>query len=109
MTPEQLAKWEKSWRMGRTCYVLFVGVLFWGLLTGSVWAVAMSATQGWERLPHYLAFGLIGFPIGGMFFRHHQVIGDGIEMQEGAGREKRLSPTAVVATTVLARVSGEGV
>jgi hypothetical protein len=68
MNPNQLKNWESLRRRGRKWYILVVGVLCWGLLSGLVWAVAMSAMQGWERLPLLLALGLVGFPIGGYFF-----------------------------------------
>ena len=54
--------------MGRTRYIWLVGVLGWGVATGSMWAVAMAAMQGWDRLPVLLAIALVGFPIGGYFF-----------------------------------------
>jgi hypothetical protein len=68
MTEKQLARWAKVREKGRARYILLYGVLFWGVLTGALWAVAMAAVQGWDRLPTYLAFGLIGFPIGGVLF-----------------------------------------
>ncbi|HVL12023.1 MAG TPA: hypothetical protein VM529_05630 [Gemmata sp.] len=67
-TDRQLARWEKMRKMGRTRYVWLVGVLGWGVATGSTWAVTMAAVQGWDRLPTLLTLALIGFPIGGYFF-----------------------------------------
>jgi hypothetical protein len=68
MTDDQLARWEKTRKMGRTRYVWLVGVPGWGVAVGSTWAVAMAAMQGWDRLPTLLALALVGFPIGGYFF-----------------------------------------
>jgi hypothetical protein len=68
MTDKQLARWEKTRRMGRMRYIWLVGVLGWGVATGSMWAIAMAAMQGWERLPVLLPLALVGFPIGGYFF-----------------------------------------
>jgi hypothetical protein len=47
---------------------MLYGVALWGLATGVIWALGMSALQGWQRLPFYLPFALIGFPVGGYFF-----------------------------------------
>jgi hypothetical protein len=68
LTEKQIARWEKTRKMGRARYIWLVGVLGWGVATGSMWAVAMAAMQGWERLPVLLAMALVGFPIGGYFF-----------------------------------------
>ena len=68
MTDEQLARWEKTRKMGRTKFVWLVGVLGWGVGTGSLWAVATAALRNWEDLPRLLALALVGFPIGGYFF-----------------------------------------
>lgn len=68
MTEKQLDRWEKTRRMGRPRFVLLVGVLYWGVLTGLLWSVAMAAIQGWDRLPTLLPIALVGFPVGGFFF-----------------------------------------
>ena len=68
MSDKQMARWEKTRRMGRTRYIWLVGVLGWGVATGTMWAVAMAAMRGWDRLPVLLAIALVGFPLGGYFF-----------------------------------------
>jgi hypothetical protein len=68
MTAAEAAKWEKVRGRGKKRYVLVTGVLLWGVVTGIVWSIVMSAVQGWDRLPLYLILALILFPIGGIFF-----------------------------------------
>jgi uncharacterized membrane protein len=68
MTEKQAARWAKTRQMGRGRYTLIYGVLIWGVVTGILWAVAMAWMQGWNQLPGFLIFGLIGFPIGGYFY-----------------------------------------
>jgi hypothetical protein len=68
MSRQQLDNWAEIRQKGRTRYVWLNGVLCWGLPTGVLWAVAMAAMEGWNRLPLLLAFAIIGFPIGGFFF-----------------------------------------
>lgn len=68
MTQKQLENWARIRQRGRTRYIWLNGVLYWGLSTGVLWAVTMAAVQGWDRLPRLLAFAVIGFPIGGIFF-----------------------------------------
>jgi hypothetical protein len=61
-------RWSETRRMERSRYIWRYGVLGWGLSVGVIWALVMSALQGWERLPILLPLALIGFPIGGYFF-----------------------------------------
>jgi hypothetical protein len=68
MTEKQATRWKKTRQMGRGRYTLIYGVLIWGVATGVIWALAMSAIQGWERLPILLVLALVAFPIGGIFF-----------------------------------------
>ena len=68
LTKEQVKKWEKTLRMGRGKYSLIYGMLLWGIPTAILWALAMSAVQGWDRLSMLLMLALVAFPIGGIFF-----------------------------------------
>lgn len=68
MSQKQLVNWAKTRQKGRARYVWLNGVLTWGLTTGVLWAIAMAAMQGWERLPLLLALAVICFPIGGFFY-----------------------------------------
>ena len=44
--------------MGRGKYTLIYGMLLWGIPTAILWALAMSAVQGWDRLPVLLVLAL---------------------------------------------------
>jgi hypothetical protein len=68
MNQKQFERWAKTRQIGRTAHIWRCGVLGWGLPVGIIWAVAMAAIQGWDRLPILLPVALIGFPIGGYFF-----------------------------------------
>ena len=63
-----MERWAKIRAKGRTRFIWFNGVLIWGVMTGILWAVVMAAWQDWSRLPRFLGFALVGFPIGGYFF-----------------------------------------
>ena len=52
--------------MGRSRFVMRFWVLGWGLTTALFWSLLMAYTEGWYQLPIFLAFGLIGFPPGGL-------------------------------------------
>ena len=67
MTPQQKEKWSKVRRLGQQRYILLYGVLGWGVTTGVVWAIVMSAIGGWDGLIFRLALALITFPLGGYF------------------------------------------
>ena len=68
LNEKQLAQWAKTRRMGRSRFIWRVGVLYWGIITGTVWSIVMGAMQGWDQFPILLCLALIGFPIGGYFF-----------------------------------------
>ena len=68
LTQKQAAKWKKTRELGSRRFTLINGVLLWGLPAGIVWAIAMAALQGWNRLPLFLVLALIGFPLGGVFY-----------------------------------------
>jgi hypothetical protein len=61
-------RWAKTRQMGRSRYVLWTGVVGWGVTTGVVWALSMAMKEGWSLLPIFLTFALIAFPAGGYFF-----------------------------------------
>ncbi len=68
MNEKQIRQWSETRKKGRRRFILVNGVLGWGVMTGVLWSLFMAMTQGWEKLPAYLAFGLIGFPLGGLAF-----------------------------------------
>jgi hypothetical protein len=43
MNEKQTAWWQRRRAKGRKHFIWLYGVVLWGLLTGLVWAVAMSA------------------------------------------------------------------
>jgi hypothetical protein len=76
MSPEQVKRWEKTRRMGRTHFVWLFGVLGFGLTMGVCLPVAIAAVgsylpgnivPGWERLPYSLSVCLILSPLVGYF------------------------------------------
>jgi hypothetical protein len=67
MTAKQRENWEKTRLKGRSHFIRFRGVLFWGVSLGLVWPLAMAAVKGW----HYvltIPVTLILFPFGGYFW-----------------------------------------
>jgi hypothetical protein len=68
MSERDVARWEATRSKGRSRYIWLFGVVGWGVFTGLIWALILGWQQGWDRLPALLAFGLIGFPIGGYFW-----------------------------------------
>lgn len=61
-------QWETTRARGRDRYIWTVGVMGWGMTTGILWAVAMSAMSGWDHLPVLFPLALIGFAGGGYVF-----------------------------------------
>lgn len=68
LTEMQASKWKKTRELGVRRFTLINGVLMWGLPAGIVWAIAMAAIQGWNRLPAFLVLSMIAFPLGGIFY-----------------------------------------
>jgi hypothetical protein len=63
------SRWEKMRKKGFLRFVLVNGVLYWGVLTGLFFAIAMSAIDS-QRDPFLrtLCLSLVAFPIGGVFW-----------------------------------------
>lgn len=68
MTQRQLERWKVTRAKGRGRYIWLTGVLVWGVATGVLWSVTMSAIKGWSQFPIFLPIALIVYPIGGYYF-----------------------------------------
>ncbi len=68
MNQKQFERWAKTRQIGRSRFIWRFGVFAWGVPVGVIWAIAMAAMRGWDQLPIFLPFALIGFPIGGYVF-----------------------------------------
>lgn len=64
--------WAKKRAMGRRRYIYMYGVLFWGVLTGVLWALVMTFISDGpiigRGLLGALSFALPAFMIGGYFW-----------------------------------------
>ncbi|WP_246315800.1 hypothetical protein [Paenibacillus foliorum] len=65
MTAEQANKWRKRRMMGKSKYVMFYGVVTWGIIlaalfTGMEWITQQSFTTSWVYI-RVIVFGILGF------------------------------------------------
>jgi putative flippase GtrA len=65
MNPHQYDKWSKVREKGKTHFVWFNGVLFWGILTGIMWSVVMMYVMPNKNPYVTFIIALILFPISG--------------------------------------------
>jgi hypothetical protein len=64
----QLERWAKMRRLGRTRFVIYYGVLAWGVGTGVFVSILLGWLQGWNDFGMWLAISMVSFPIGGIFW-----------------------------------------
>ncbi|WP_246079285.1 hypothetical protein [Paenibacillus piri] len=65
MTEQQADKWRKTRTMGKGKYVMYFGVLTWGIIlaalfTGMEWLTQQSFTLSWMYI-RLAVFGILGF------------------------------------------------
>jgi len=65
MHQQQYDKWSKVREKGKTHFVWFNGVLFWGILTGIMWSVVMMYVMPNKNPYSTFIIALILFPISG--------------------------------------------
>lgn len=82
MQDRRLKKWSKMVRLGRNKYLLYYGVLLWGitasiLLGGVELASTGTVTSTWTVV-RFFVFGIAGFFIGNSrWMRYQQKYGNG--------------------------------
>jgi hypothetical protein len=59
-------KWTDLSKLGRKRFVLFYGVLGWGIPTAILFALIQSYLDGWDQFPYHLTQALLIFPLGGV-------------------------------------------
>lgn len=62
-----LARWQKIREQGPLRFIVFRGMLGWGVTTALLWCGLMTVFTEREFLP-LLTAALIGFPIGGLIW-----------------------------------------
>ena len=70
--PTQLESqgWSLTRMMGRSVFVRKYGILFWGVPTAILWAVAMACLSGFDHLAILLTISLVVSPFSGFCFGH---------------------------------------
>jgi hypothetical protein len=66
MSPENLEKTNKALALGRSRFVLFYGVLGWGIPTAILFVLLRSYQEGWDSFLFQLIPALVLFPLGGI-------------------------------------------
>lgn len=61
-------KWEETRNKGKARYILFHGVLGWGVPTAILWSILMEFISPTDAFWQRLLIALILFPIGGIAF-----------------------------------------
>lgn len=67
MNRKQYEKWSTIRKKGRRHFIWFQGVLFWGIITGIMWSVAMAYYSPSEHIYIRPMIALTVFPISGYF------------------------------------------
>lgn len=70
MTDNSPQGWALTRTMGRKTFVRKFGILFWGIPTAILWAIAMSYLSGFDHLPVLLTISLLISPFSGFCFGH---------------------------------------
>ena len=65
MNQHQYDKWSKVRKKGKTHFVWFNGVLFWGILTGLMWSVVLAYVMPNKNPYATLFIAMILFPLSG--------------------------------------------
>ena len=70
MLASNAEKWDKFSKLGYNRFVLFIGVLGWGLPTSILFTLIQTFEEGWDGFLVRLIISAILFPIGGIAFGH---------------------------------------
>ena len=70
MSDNSLQGWSLTRTMGRPAFVRQYGILFWGIPTAILWAVAMACLSGFDHLAILLTISLVVSPFSGFCFGH---------------------------------------
>jgi hypothetical protein len=68
MQNKQSNKWENTRKLGLFKFVLFYGVLYWGVTVGILWSVVMQLMNPIDPWYFRPLIALVLFPIAGIFF-----------------------------------------
>jgi hypothetical protein len=68
MSPEDMAKWERTRRQGFQRFVWVRGLLGWGIPMGVLWWGAMTLFAPTPNPGQMLVLSLVIFPIGGLLW-----------------------------------------
>ncbi len=68
MSHSDTEKWAKLSKLGRSQYVLRVGVLGWGVPTAMLFSLIEGYRLGWDQFVFQLVPALVIFPVAGIFF-----------------------------------------
>jgi hypothetical protein len=70
MSASHAEKWAKISKLGHTRFVLYFGVLGWGLPTAILFTLLQAYEEGWDGFLVRLIVSAILFPIGGIAVCH---------------------------------------
>jgi succinate-acetate transporter protein len=65
MKEKAIKRWEATRMKGRKKFILFQGVLGWGILTGIIWVITMRFVSAEMKIFVTLPIALIIFPVAG--------------------------------------------
>lgn len=71
MNSNQACRWEKARQSGKNKFIIYTGILQWGLITGALWSIIMFLmSKDPKNISHFssiLVPAIIIFPICGYF------------------------------------------